>query len=200
MVQFLSMKKIRINELARELEVKPNRILELLPELGVQEKKTHSSSIDEDVAVIVKDRLAGKGGPSEYEDESDEDTRHAAHQSAGPRPARPPAAAQHLHSGAKCSDFPARTSDSGSAAADASGYLSGSARVRCRARAAKAGPCASHTSSGGPPNAGRSEYCCAAIGTLVPPPWSPAGRAPYKHASPTPDVGRSARRPPPCDS
>ena len=44
------MKKIRINELARELEVKPGVILDLLPELGVQEKKTHSSSVDEDVA------------------------------------------------------------------------------------------------------------------------------------------------------
>ena len=44
------MKKIRINELARELEVKPSVILDLLPELGVTEKKTHSSSIDEDVA------------------------------------------------------------------------------------------------------------------------------------------------------
>ena len=54
MVQFLSMKKIRINELARELEVKPNKILELLPDLGVQEKKTHSSSIDEDVAIQIK--------------------------------------------------------------------------------------------------------------------------------------------------
>ena len=55
----LSMKlKIRINELARELEVKPNKILELLPELGVQEKKTHSSSIDEDVAMAIKRRFA----------------------------------------------------------------------------------------------------------------------------------------------
>ena len=44
------MVKIRINELARELEVKPNVILDMLPELGVTEKKTHSSSIDEDVA------------------------------------------------------------------------------------------------------------------------------------------------------
>ena len=44
--QFLTMSKIRINELARELEVKPNRILELLPEFGVEEKKTHSSSIE----------------------------------------------------------------------------------------------------------------------------------------------------------
>jgi translation initiation factor IF-2 len=53
-----SMKKIRINELARELEVKAHEILERLPELGVTEKKTHSSSIDEDVAVKLR-RLYG---------------------------------------------------------------------------------------------------------------------------------------------
>ncbi|MGI8958618.1 MAG: translation initiation factor IF-2 [Bryobacteraceae bacterium] len=56
------MKKIRINELARELEVKPGVIIELLPELGVQEKKTHSSSIDEDVALILRQRLIGSAG------------------------------------------------------------------------------------------------------------------------------------------
>ncbi|HTS75244.1 MAG TPA: translation initiation factor IF-2 [Bryobacteraceae bacterium] len=56
------MSKIRINELARELEVKPNVILELLPELGVSEKKTHSSSIDEDVALEVRRRLVGENG------------------------------------------------------------------------------------------------------------------------------------------
>src|SRR3979409_718009 len=44
------MKKIRINVLARELEMKSHLILDLLPELGVSEKLTHSSSIDEDVA------------------------------------------------------------------------------------------------------------------------------------------------------
>ena len=49
--------KIRINELARELEVKPNVILDLLPVLGVTEKKTHSSSIDEPVAIEIKRRL-----------------------------------------------------------------------------------------------------------------------------------------------
>nr|Q01W31.1 RecName: Full=Translation initiation factor IF-2 [Candidatus Solibacter usitatus Ellin6076] len=48
------MKKIRINELARELEVKAHEILERLPELGVTEKKTHSSSIDEDVAIKLR--------------------------------------------------------------------------------------------------------------------------------------------------
>src|SRR4029077_9006929 len=53
------MKKIRINELARDLEVKANQILDLLPELGVTEKKTHSSSIDEDVAEMLRQRLTG---------------------------------------------------------------------------------------------------------------------------------------------
>ena len=58
----VSMKKIRINELARELEVKPGAILDLLPELGVAEKKTHSSSVDEDVAELLRKRLTGAGG------------------------------------------------------------------------------------------------------------------------------------------
>jgi translation initiation factor IF-2 len=86
------MKKIRINELARELEVKPGVIIDMLPELGVHEKKTHSSSIDEEVAIELKRRLHGPdsgplltGGESsnghshEYDDhlehESDEDER-----------------------------------------------------------------------------------------------------------------------------
>ena len=53
------MSKIRINELARELEVKPNVILDLLPELGVHDKKTHSSSLDDDVALQIRERLVG---------------------------------------------------------------------------------------------------------------------------------------------
>src|SRR5580700_2751543 len=56
------MSKIRINELARELEVKPNVILDLLPELGVGDKKTHSSSLDDDVALEVRRRLTGDNG------------------------------------------------------------------------------------------------------------------------------------------
>ena len=49
--------QIRINELARELEVKAKAILDLLPGFGVTEKKTHSSSIDVDVAEKVRRRL-----------------------------------------------------------------------------------------------------------------------------------------------
>ncbi|MFZ3213454.1 MAG: translation initiation factor IF-2 N-terminal domain-containing protein, partial [Terriglobales bacterium] len=46
--------KVRINDLARELEVKSKEILELLPSLGVAEKKTHSSSIEADEAEKVR--------------------------------------------------------------------------------------------------------------------------------------------------
>ena len=55
------MSKIRINELARELEVKPNVILDMLAEYGVEDKKTHSSSVDEDVALALRKRLASLG-------------------------------------------------------------------------------------------------------------------------------------------
>jgi len=49
--------KIRINELARECEVKAHEIVNLLPELGIKEKKTHSSPIDQSVADAVRSRL-----------------------------------------------------------------------------------------------------------------------------------------------
>ena len=46
--------QIRINELARELEIKAKVLIEYLPEIGVTEKKTHSSSIDIEHAVLVR--------------------------------------------------------------------------------------------------------------------------------------------------
>jgi translation initiation factor IF-2 len=46
--------QIRINELARELEIKAKFIVEYLPEAGVKEKKTHSSSIDLETAEKVR--------------------------------------------------------------------------------------------------------------------------------------------------
>ncbi|MCL6480582.1 MAG: translation initiation factor IF-2 [Firmicutes bacterium] len=45
---------IRINELARELEVKAKVILEYLPKIGVTENKTHSSSISAEIADKVR--------------------------------------------------------------------------------------------------------------------------------------------------
>jgi translation initiation factor IF-2 len=51
------MQKIRINDLARELEVKSKAILDVLPLVGVTEKKTHSSSIEPDEAERVKEHF-----------------------------------------------------------------------------------------------------------------------------------------------
>jgi translation initiation factor IF-2 len=50
--------KIRINDLARELEVKSKSILDVLIKVGVTEKKTHSSSIEVDEAERVKKYFA----------------------------------------------------------------------------------------------------------------------------------------------
>src|SRR5665213_764039 len=55
------MSKIRINDLARELEVKARPILEALVALGLDpdKKKTHSSSIEADEAVKVRAYING---------------------------------------------------------------------------------------------------------------------------------------------
>src|SRR5262245_56298600 len=48
---------IRINELARELEIPSRQIIELVPQFGVAEKKTHSSSVEEDVADALRHKF-----------------------------------------------------------------------------------------------------------------------------------------------
>ncbi len=53
------MSKVRINDLARELEVKSKSILDALVAVGVTEKKTHSSSIEADEAEKVRNYLTG---------------------------------------------------------------------------------------------------------------------------------------------
>src|SRR5690242_18236833 len=56
--------KIRINDLARELEVKSKQILDTLPLVGVTEKKTHSSSITVEEAEKVRAHIRGGGDSS----------------------------------------------------------------------------------------------------------------------------------------
>src|ERR1700727_1118277 len=79
--------QVRINELARELEVKAKAIIDLLPGYGVTEKKTHSSSIPVDVAEKVRKKLAG--GEDEPAAEAPKTAQPAA---PSPRPAALPAA------------------------------------------------------------------------------------------------------------
>ncbi len=64
------MDKIRINDLARELEVKSRAVLDVLSIVGVTEKKTHSSSISVEEAERVRAHFRGKaeGSSSRVED------------------------------------------------------------------------------------------------------------------------------------
>src|SRR5271168_500893 len=65
------MSKVRINDLARELEVKSREILDTLTAVGVTEKKTHSSSLESDEAERVRAYLQrGNRGASETQSRS----------------------------------------------------------------------------------------------------------------------------------
>src|SRR5208283_377691 len=60
------MSKVRINDLARELEVKPRAIIDVLSEVGVEGVKTHSSSLEADEAEKVRARFAQDAKPSAH--------------------------------------------------------------------------------------------------------------------------------------
>ena len=62
--------KIRINELARELQVKAGEILSMLPKIGIDTVKTHSSSVDSETAVKIRVWF----GSSQPEKEKDQPT------------------------------------------------------------------------------------------------------------------------------
>src|ERR1700746_1996088 len=109
--------KIRINDLARELEVKSREVLDVLLKIGITEKKTHSSSIEEDEAERVKRYFteqtpagsrasrASAAAPDEFKPKIDLShiskpgdvlkaiTQRAAQPAAPPRPTPPPVVA-----------------------------------------------------------------------------------------------------------
>ena len=88
--------QVRINELARELEVKAKAIIDLLPGYGVTEKKTHSSSIPVDVAEKVRKNLLGQAeaeAQAEATAKADKEAKDAAARAARMRPAAPAAPA-----------------------------------------------------------------------------------------------------------
>jgi translation initiation factor IF-2 len=81
--------QVRINELARELEIKAKVLIEYLPEIGVTEKKTHSSSIDNSHAELVRKHFLGLAAQEAAAEA--EKTKAAAAKS---KPSRPAAATQ----------------------------------------------------------------------------------------------------------
>src|SRR6266571_2865438 len=88
--------QVRINELARELEVKAKAIIDLLSEYGVTEKKTHSSSIPADVAEKVRKRIQGTAeaeaqveAQAEAAAKAEKEAKDAAAKAARMKPAAP---------------------------------------------------------------------------------------------------------------
>jgi translation initiation factor IF-2 len=81
--------QVRINELARELEIKAKVLIEYLPEVGVTEKKTHSSSIDNSHAELVRKHFLGLAAQEAAAEA--EKVKAAAAKS---KPSRPAASAQ----------------------------------------------------------------------------------------------------------
>src|SRR5258708_1821050 len=67
--------KTRINDLARELEVKSKAILDALEELGIAEKKTHSSSLEDDETAKIRKYFSAKSGPASKEKASHPETK-----------------------------------------------------------------------------------------------------------------------------
>ena len=84
------MSKIRINELARQLEVKSREVIDKLHELGIAEKVTHSSSIDEDKADQLRRYYSGEShAPLPAATRQNGAGAAAAEQPAAAAPARP---------------------------------------------------------------------------------------------------------------
>src|SRR5215470_19210325 len=87
--------QVRINELARELEVKAKAIIDLLPGFGVTEKKTHSSSIPAEVAVKVRAAIQGQAqaeADAEAKAKAEKEAKDSAAKAALRKPAAPPPA------------------------------------------------------------------------------------------------------------
>ena len=88
--------QVRINELARELEVKAKAIIDLLAQYGVTEKKTHSSSIPADVAEKVRNHLHGLAdaeAAAEAAARAEKEAKESAARAARMRPPAAPVAA-----------------------------------------------------------------------------------------------------------
>src|SRR5229473_2810112 len=89
--------QVRINELARELEVKAKAIIDLLAGYGVTEKKTHSSSIPADVAEKVRKKIQGAAEEEAHAEaaaKAEKEAKEAAAKAARMKPAAPPQASE----------------------------------------------------------------------------------------------------------
>jgi translation initiation factor IF-2 len=102
--------QVRINELARELEVKAKVVLEYLQEIGIKGKKTHSSSIENELADGVRKHfhaLAEAEEAAEKAAAAEKARKEADARAARMRPAAKPAAPAEKPAAAKPPAAPA---------------------------------------------------------------------------------------------
>jgi translation initiation factor IF-2 len=130
--------QVRINELARELEIKAKVLIEYLPEAGVTEKKTHSSSIDLVHAERVRKHFRGLAAAEEAA-EAEKVAKTAGPKKLAPKVAAAPAAPTSPAAVAAKPAAPAPTASPGSAprpsvAAPTAGSTPGVARPAAPAR------------------------------------------------------------------
>jgi translation initiation factor IF-2 len=90
------MGRIRINDLARELEVKSKAVLEYLVEIGIQDKKSHSSAVEDDLADKVREHFHALGEGEEGE-RSESPARPLAPKQATPPPHATAEKAAEIH-------------------------------------------------------------------------------------------------------
>src|SRR6202050_1269338 len=172
--------QVRINELARELEIKAKVLIEYLPEIGVTEKKTHSSSIDNSHAELVRKHFLGLAAQEAAAEA--EKTKAATAKSKPSRPAvaaqpaaaRPTPAAPAAAPAAPVASRPAAVAPAGTparpatASAPASGPTSAHQAPKATPAAAKPGvaptgapPAARPMRPGVPPTVGSSSPSAA---------------------------------------
>ncbi len=110
------MNQVRINELARELEVKAKAVLDYLPELGVTEKKTHSSSIEVDVAEKVRAHFRAEQLAEEEAARQQAEAKAAAERAAVERAAAEKAVAERAAAEQAAAEAAARAAEAAPAA------------------------------------------------------------------------------------
>ncbi len=166
------MASIRINELARELEIKSKAIQDFLPDLGITEKRSHSSTLEDDLADKVRAHFRALASVERAERPA------PARPSASTPPSPPPAVAAPTAS--EPAPAPAPTPKPAAPPRPASAPLTRSlAEIKAAARKAIAPPSAIHEIQVKP--------------GIAAPSRSPAPSAPAKPAEPPqPHVAHSA--------
>jgi translation initiation factor IF-2 len=187
--------QIRINELARELEVKAKVIIDYLPEVGVTEKKTHSSSIDLAAAEKLRKHfheLAEAEAAAEAAAVAEKAAKEAAAKAARMRPAAPPAPAPAV-------TISPRVEKPATPATGVGPMRPAAAVSAAKPAAAKpTAPAAPAARMGGAPPAARPAAAAATSPAAAKSPLRPAAASPAQGARPGAPVGMRPAAPSPA--